>query len=124
MHTLKTPEEIEAIREGGALLSRILEDLVGMVKPGITTGDLDARSAKLMSECGAQPSFQGYKIRSGGTPFNSTVCTSINDEVVHAPAYPSRAVREGDIIKLDIGMWYKGLCTDMAVTVPVGKVDP
>ncbi len=122
MIILKTPEEIEKIREGGAILSRILTELVDNVKPGVTTGELDALAEKRMREAGGEPSFKGYRTDPDVRPFASTVCTSINHEVVHAPATPSRVVKEGDILKLDIGLRYKGLCTDMAVTVPVGKV--
>ncbi|HSD12621.1 MAG TPA: type I methionyl aminopeptidase [Patescibacteria group bacterium] len=122
MIILKTPEEIEKIREGGAILSRILTELVDNVKPGVTTGELDALAEKRMREAGGEPSFKGYRTDPDVRPFASTVCTSINNEVVHAPATPSRVVKEGDILKLDIGLRYKGLCTDMAVTVPVGMV--
>jgi methionyl aminopeptidase len=76
-----------------------------------------------MAEFGGEPSFLHYRIDPKTAPYNSAVCTSINNEVIHAPALPSRAVGEGDLLKLDIGMRYKGLCTDMAVTVPVGVVN-
>jgi methionyl aminopeptidase len=122
MILLKTTEEIEAIREGGKILSDILTELVSLVRPGVTTGDLDALAERRMREAGGEPSFKGYRTAKDVMPFPSTVCTSINAEVVHAPATPSRPVKEGDLLKLDIGLRYKGLCTDMAVTVPVGTV--
>jgi len=122
MVILKTPAEIDAIREGGHILSRILTELVSVVRPGITTGELEALADKRMREAGGEPSFKGYKTDPTITPYNSAVCLSIDDEIVHAPAYPSREVKEGSLLKLDIGLRYKGMCTDMAVTVPVGKV--
>jgi len=122
--SLKTPAEIDAIREGGVILSRILSELVSLVKPGVMTGDLDLLAEKRMLEVGGKPAFKGYKPDAGVPPFNSTVCISIDDEVVHGPAHPSREVKEGSLLKLDIGMVYKGLFTDMAVTVPVGTVSP
>jgi methionyl aminopeptidase len=122
MAMTKTPEEIEKIREGGHILSRILTELVAMVRPGITTGELDAYAEKEMRAVGGEPAFKGYKTDPDVRPFASTVCISIDDEVVHAPAVPSRVVNEGSLLKLDIGLKYKGLFTDMAVTVPVGKV--
>lgn len=122
MITLKSDEEIGRIREGGIILSKILTELVAMAKPGITTGELDAVAESRMREVGGEPSFKGYRTDPDVRPFPSSVCTSINDEVVHAPATPSRVVEDGDLLKLDIGMRYKGLCTDMAVTVPVGEV--
>lgn len=122
MVILKTPAEIDSIREGGHILSRILTELVATVRPGITTGELEALADQRMREAGGEPSFKGYKTDPSITPFNSAVCLSIDDEVVHGPAYPSREVKEGSLLKLDIGLRYKGMCTDMAVTVPVGKV--
>jgi methionyl aminopeptidase len=122
MSLIKTPAEIEKLRRGGRMLSGILGELVAMAKPGAATGDLDAYAERRMREQGATPSFKGYKPSGVKTPFASTVCMSINDEVVHAPAYPSRTLKDGDLFKLDIGLWYEGLCTDMAVTVPVGNV--
>ncbi len=122
MVRLKTPQEIEDIREGGAILSRVLTELVSMVRPGMTTGELDALAEKRMREAGGEPSFKGYVVDPDIRPFPSTVCLSINDEVVHAPSDVSRELTDGDILKLDIGLRYKGLCTDMAVTVPVGTV--
>lgn len=114
-------EEIAKLREGGALLSEILGELCAMVKPGVSTAELDAHAEKRMRDAGGEPSFKGYKA-GGSVPFNGTVCTSIDDEVVHAPPHPGRVLKEGQLISLDIGLRYKGLCTDMAVSVPVGKV--
>jgi methionyl aminopeptidase len=122
MIIFKSDEEIAAARESGALLSRILTELISLVRPGVTTGELDALAEKRMRDAGGEPSFKGYRSGEDVRPFPSTVCTSINHEVVHAPADPSRPVKEGDLLKLDIGVRYKGMCTDMAVTVPVGEV--
>lgn len=122
MITLKTEAEIAALREGGHHLSAILTELVDMVRPGMTTGELNAHATKRMAEVGGEPSFLGYQPSSDVTPYNSAVCLSIGSEVVHAPALPSRELKSGDVLKLDIGLKYKGLCTDMAVTVAVGEV--
>lgn len=122
--SLKTPKEIDDIREGGVILSRILGELISLSKPGVMTGDLDLLAEKRMLEVGGKPAFKGYKPDRSVPAFNSTVCISIDDEVVHGPAHPSREVKEGSLLKLDIGMVYKGMYTDMAVTVPVGKVSP
>ncbi len=122
MNTLiKTPEEIAVLREGGALLSRALAAAVAAVRPGVTTAALDEIATKVMRDGGGEPSFLGYKTRASDRPFPTTLCTSINHEVVHAPAVPGRALVAGDIIGLDIGVRYKGFCTDMAVTVGVGE---
>ncbi len=123
MIILKTEEEIGYLRDGGRILSAIMRELAAMVEPGMDTGRLDALAEKRMLEVGGRPSFKGYKTAGDVRPFPSTVCTSINQEVVHAPAEPPRKLKAGDIIKLDAGMWYKGLCTDMAVSVAVGEID-
>ncbi len=114
-------EEIERLREGGLILSGILGELAALAKPGVTTVELDAHAERKMREAGGEPSFKGYK--AGGTkPFPGTVCTSINAEVVHAPPVPGRTVKAGDVLKLAIGLRHRGLCTDMAATIPIGAV--
>lgn len=120
---IKTPEEIAILRTGGALLSQTLAAVVAAVRPGVTTAELDAIATEVMRAGGGEPSFLGYRARGDEPPFPSTLCTSINHEVVHAPAVPARALSAGDIIGLDIGVRYQGYCTDMAVTVAVGAVD-
>ncbi|KPJ85704.1 hypothetical protein AMJ57_02035 [Parcubacteria bacterium SG8_24] len=119
---LKTKEEIDIIREGGIILSETLGKLVRQVRPGVGTGELDELAERLIYEAGGRPSFKGYMTEDDIRPFPSSVCLSINQEVVHAPAKPSRDLKEGDILKLDIGLQYRGLYTDMAMTVPVGQI--
>lgn len=115
MITIKTPKEIQIMKEGGKILAAILKEIAEEVKPGISTEDLDRAAEALILKHGAQPSFRGYK------GFPACLCTSVNEEVVHA--IPSaRRLKEGDIISLDLGIFYKGFNTDMAITVPVGKV--
>jgi len=123
MIILKTDAEIAKLRAGGLILSDILKRLMAQVRPGISTAELDESAEKMMLEAGGKPSFKGYTMH-GVPPYNSSVCTSIDAEVVHAPAHPGRKVREGQLLKLDLGMWYQGLCTDMAATVAVGRVSP
>lgn len=123
MITLKTKQEIDIIREGGHILSSILVELVAMIRPGVTTQELNAHAEERMIQAGGEPSFKGYKIDKYSPGFNGAVCISLNHEVVHAPPWPSREIKNGDLVKLDIGLRYKGLCTDMAVTVACGEVD-
>jgi len=120
-----TADEVAIIREGGRRLAKVLAQVVARVAPGVTTAELDALAAAGVRAAGGLSSFLGYQGGGAVTPFPSTLCTSINDEVVHAPALPARTLRAGDTIGLDIGMRYPvdgGLCTDMAVTVGVGKI--
>ena len=119
----KTQEEIEIMAQGGKFLAEVLAEVSNKVKPGIGTKELDDLAEKLIKEKGGLPAFKNYKGSGLSIPFPTTLCTSINKEIVHAPAIPDRILEEGDIIGLDIGMQYKGLFTDMAVTLAVGKID-
>jgi len=119
MITIKSPEEIEILREGGEILASITEKLSKMVKPGITTKELNMAAESHIFKFGAKPAFKGYE------GFPATLCTSVNEEIVHA--VPSaRILKEGDILSLDLGILYKGFYTDMAITIPVDerKVSP
>ncbi len=114
--TIKTPEEIGVMREGGRMLGAILSDLCGFIRPGMTTAEINTRSEKLLQEYGVKPSFKGY----GGFP--AAICVSINDEVVHG--IPGRRViMDGDMVTLDFGVLHKGFHTDSAITIGVGKID-
>ena len=119
MAMIKTAKEIQAMREGGALLSRALQAALDAIVPGVTMAELDALATGVIEAGGGRPSFLGYT-SGGGQPFPSTMCISRNDEVVHGLGNRDIALVEGDIVGLDIGCWYKGLCTDMAATAPVG----
>ncbi|MAF24850.1 type I methionyl aminopeptidase [bacterium] len=129
MSTIKKPEEIEIIREGGKILSGILREVVAMTKPGVGTAELDDFADKAIVKAGGRPSFKNFS-EGGSTPFPTTLCTSVNEELVHVPAKPDRKLKDGDIIGLDIGMEYPfgggkpGLYTDMAITVAVGQIHP
>lgn len=115
------------MRQGGRILAMVLEELRKAVRPGVGTGELNALAEKLIAENGSLPSFRNYAPSPGDTPFPTTLCSSINDEVVHAPALPSRNLKSGDIISLDLGLKYPagmgGLFTDAAITVAVGEID-
>ena len=118
----KTKEEIEIMREGGHLLSRALKAVAEAVKPGVMLKELDVIGERIIVDGGGKPSFKGYKSDPSDTAFPSTICISVNEEIVHGCGDRDIKLQEGDIVGLDIGCWYKGLCTDMAVTVPVGAV--
>ena len=117
MITIKTPEEIGIIAEGGKILSGIVKELIAKARPGIQTKELDRLAESLIFKFGGTCSFKGYE------GFPACLCTSLNEEIVHS--VPSeRILKEGDILTLDAGILWKGFHTDMAVTVPVGKVSP
>lgn len=120
MIIVKNKEQIAAMREGGKLLSGIIEKLGKMVVPGENTLEIDRVAEKLILSSGGQPAFKGYG--GEGNPFPGTICASIDSEVVHAIPRKDRILEEGEILKIDIGMEYKGMITDMARTFPVGKL--
>jgi len=122
MIIIKTQQEIDLIRQGGHILAEVTDKIIAKVKPGVSTLELDEYAEELMLQAGAAPAFKGYAPNFADTPYPSTLCLSINDEIVHAPAEPSRILQEGDILGIDIGLKYKNYYTDMARTVPVGKI--
>lgn len=112
---IKEPGEIQTMRESGQILALGMEKTLLAVEPGITTDELDKIFVTTIKSLGAEPSFLGYR----GYP--KSICTSVNDEVVHG--IPSkRVVHEGDIIGVDCGVRWNGYCSDMARTVPVGEI--
>ena len=122
MILIKTTKEIETLAEGGKLLAAVLEHLEKEVKIGATTGEINSLAERLIAECGGKPSFS-LPEADGGGGFPAATCISINDEVVHGiPG--SRAIKDGDLVTVDVGMIYKGFHTDTALTVGVGQVDP
>lgn len=115
MIKIKTKEEIEIMAEGGRILARVVKELVKMVKPEIATNDLDKAAQRLVLRYGAEPSFKNYN------GFPAVICSCVNEELVHCVP-SSRKLKEGDILSIDIGLSYRGYNSDMAVTLPVGKV--
>ena len=119
---IKNEKEINAMRQGGKLLALITRKLVAEVKPRVTTGYLEKMANVLINQAGGSSSFKGYKSGKDDKPFPTTLCACINNEVVHAPSLPSRELKSGDILKIDIAMKWKGYHADMATTIAVGKV--
>jgi methionyl aminopeptidase len=113
---IKSQAEISLMREAGRIVCEILDELEKAVSPGVTTWDLDALAEKLIYEKGAKPAFKGY------LGFPCCLCASINEEVVHGIPSKKRKLAEGDLMKLDFGVVYRGFFGDSARTVPVGKV--
>ncbi|MFH1551424.1 MAG: type I methionyl aminopeptidase [bacterium] len=114
---IKTPQEIEIMRQGGQILAKIIRELKAKAEPGLTTQELDKLAQELIFSYGAQPGFKGYN------GFPAVLCTSINEQIVHG--VPSnRELKDGDILSLDLGIIYKGFYSDMAVSLAMGSVDP
>ncbi len=119
---VKSNRDVAALREGGAFLASALKKVISAVAAGKKTHELDEIAEREIRAIGGHPSFKGYRTRDTKMPYPASLCVSVNDEIVHGiPG--ERVLREGDILGLDVGMEYKGFFTDMAVTVPVGKVN-
>ncbi|HZD79804.1 MAG TPA: type I methionyl aminopeptidase [Actinomycetota bacterium] len=111
----KSPQEIERMRKAGRIVAGTIDTVLRAVRPGVSTGELDAVAEGYIRERGATPSFKGYR------GFPASICTSINQEVVHGIPSNERVVREGDILSLDFGAIWEGFHGDSAVTVFVGE---
>jgi methionyl aminopeptidase len=114
---LKSAAEIETMREAGKRTREILELVRSLVKPGVTTYDLDKAAEDKLKEWGIRPAFKGYH----GYP--AVLCTSVNEEVVHGIPSKKRVLKEGDVVSVDFGLYYEGYVGDSAITIPVGTID-
>jgi methionyl aminopeptidase len=118
---LKSPDEIDKMSRASKIVAEVLEALRGQVRPGVSTEELDRFAEKFIVERGGVPAFKGYQVRD--RVYHHTLCTSINDAVVHG--IPSKqTLKEGDIIGLDLGVIVDGYYGDAAITVPVGTIPP
>jgi methionyl aminopeptidase len=120
---LKSNREIELMSKAGRIVGQTLQLLAEHVKPGVTTGELDAMAYKFITSQGAIPTFKGYHPFPSVQPFPGSICSSVNEEIVHGiPG--GRMLEEGDIVALDCGAIYRGWHGDSAVTVGVGNISP
>ncbi|MDT3700473.1 MAG: type I methionyl aminopeptidase [Thermincola sp.] len=115
MIQIKSKEEIELMRQSNQIVARLLQKLSQMVAPGITTAQLDEFAEKFIRQHGAIPTFKGY----AGYP--ACICTSVNNQVVHAIPGP-QVLKNGDIISIDAGAKLNGFCGDATITVGVGTI--
>merc|ERR1711939_237558 len=113
---VKSDREIGIMRQSGRIVATVLKEIMGLAKPGMTTGDLDAYAEERIRAMGAVPSFKGYH------GFTGTICASINNEVVHGIPSRKRVIREGDPLKVDTGAFYEGYHGDSCVTIGIGSV--
>lgn len=115
MIIVKSPREIVLMREAGRIVASVFEAIKPLLKPGVTTKELDRVAEKVIRDQGATPSFKGY----GGFP--SSICASVNDTLVHG--FPNnKPLKEGDIVSIDVGACYKGYHGDAARTYGIGKI--
>jgi methionyl aminopeptidase len=122
MIMLKSPRELALMREGGRILADVMERLRVFVEPGMTTQEIDEEVETFIRSRDAAPAFKGYWPPRQPAPFPATVCTSINEEVVHGIPSAHRRVKEGDLLKLDLGCIVGGYYADCALTIAIGEV--
>jgi methionyl aminopeptidase len=117
---IKSPDEIATLREAGRINARALDAIRQLVKPGVTTAELDAVAEEVIRKHGAIPTFKGYP---GPYPYPASICVSINEQLVHG--IPSkRKLQSGDIISIDCGSTFEGFVGDSAITIGVGEMSP
>jgi methionyl aminopeptidase len=119
--TLKQGRDLEHLRESGKRLARVLREASELVKPGITTKEINDFVYKKITEAGDKPAFLNYKPFGAHYPYPGSICISVNDQVVHGIG-GDYVLKEGDIVGLDGGVNHKGMISDSAITVPVGKI--
>ncbi|MBI3952358.1 MAG: type I methionyl aminopeptidase [Candidatus Doudnabacteria bacterium] len=119
----RDPKEIEILRQGGKILASALKKAAAAAKPGISAFELDQIAEKEIRNMGGIPSFKNYRPDSKTPPFPGSLCVSVNEEIVHGVPDESKMLKAGDIVGLDLGVEYRGLFTDAAITVGVGELD-
>lgn len=117
---LKTPREIEIMREANRIVARVLDRLEEVVAPGITTGEMNRIAEEMIDKGGGKAAFKGYTMNNQ-SPYPAAICSSVNEEIVHGIPGP-RVLNEGDIVGVDVGVIFKGYVGDAARTYAVGKV--
>ena len=122
MSLIKTNEQISRMRESCTIAAAVLDKLKSLVRPGITTQDLDEAGRDMMAKHGAHSADFGYQI--GSRRYPAHTCIYVNEEIVHGVPSFRRILRDGDIVSLDVTVEYKGFIGDNAVTIPVGAIDP
>ncbi len=121
---LKNSDEIALMRRAGRVTADVLEKMRELVRPGVSTGELDRAAEEYILSCGGKPVFKGFKMGRSIPPFPGTICASINEEIVHGIPSFVRKLEEGDILSVDVGVLLDGYCGDAACTYPVGNISP
>src|SRR5512142_261752 len=117
---LKSPEELKVMRQAGRINAEILATVKSMIQPGVSTADLNAAAEAVLKKHGCYSPFKNY----GQPPYPASICTSVNEELVHGIPSKKRILREGDIISVDSGTVLDGFVADSAITVAVGELSP
>ena len=123
MIRLKSPKDISQLKISGQILATVIESLKSAALPGVPLKDLDKKARSIIKEFGAIPAFLGYKSKKSDKPYPAAICASVNEKIVHGvPDHYS--LKSGDVLKIDVGINYRGYITDGAVTIGVGEISP
>lgn len=117
---IKSPDEVKIMRQAGRINAEILATMKNMIQPGVSTADLNAAAEEVLKKHGCYSPFKGYS----QPPYPASICTSVNEELVHGIPSKKRIFREGDIISVDCGTVFEGFVADSAMTFAVGKISP
>ncbi|HUH98418.1 MAG TPA: type I methionyl aminopeptidase [Anaerolineales bacterium] len=117
---IKSPDELKIMRQAGRINAEILATMNNMIQPGVSTADLNAAAEEVLKKHGCYSPFKGYS----QPPYPASICTSVNEELVHGIPSKKRILREGDIISVDCGTVFEGFVADSAMTFAVGKISP
>ena len=115
---IKSPDEIKIMRQAGRINAEILATMKNVIQPGVSTADLNAAAEEVLKKHGCYSPFKGYS----QPPYPASICTSVNEELVHGIPSKKRILREGDIISVDCGTVFEGFVADSAMTFAVGKI--
>lgn len=118
----KTTEEKELLREAGRRMAEVVREVLALVRPGVSSIELEEKAREVTKRVGATPSYLGYKNK-GEKAYPAALCVSINDDIAHSPPSPEKVLKAGDIVAIDFGLSYKGMFMDTAHTLAVGSVD-
>ena len=117
---IKSPDEVKIMRQAGRINAEILATMKNMIQPGVSTADLNAAAEEVLKKHGCYSPFKGYS----QPPYPASICTSVNEELVHGIPSKKRVLREGDIISVDCGTVFEGFVANSAMTFAVGKISP
>lgn len=120
--TLRSPREIELMRQAGAVVANVLLKLKENSKPGVTTAYLNNLAIRMVKEAGAEALFKGVRSPLSKVPFPGVICTSINEQLVHGIPSDKTILNEGDILSIDFGVRLNGYCGDSAITIAIGQI--
>lgn len=119
----KTESEIKNLRDAGKRMKEVAGEVLALVRPGVSSWELEVAARAATKRLGAEPAFLGYKSKGERAPYPAVLCVSINDEIAHSPPRREKMLRPGDVVSVDFGLNYKDAFMDTAYTLGVGVVD-